>query len=92
MKTRKQEWVYRTVRGGRVRVKGVWYRPESLFMEYDGRLEGIRMVFVRYQCGRGWLPLLGMWGPRTVHLEMNDAKPDEVDGMVPWLYWYPEGA
>ena len=97
-------WARRRIRkGGRVKVGGKWYRPESQHMKYDGRLDGMMYVFGRYrQCNGGYLPLLDMWGTLQMYQAATDPKREEeykrlwnnmlevVDGHLPWVFWHEE--
>jgi hypothetical protein len=39
---------YRTVRKGRVKIGGLYYRPTQHHVPYDGRCDGHRFLFARY--------------------------------------------
>ena len=45
---RKRNFVIRTIRNGQVKINGQIFRPEEMWMPYDGRLDGMRYVFGLY--------------------------------------------
>ena len=67
------KWVVRKIRkGGRVKIGGYWWVPDTRFMKYDGRLDGMTFVFGRYRdysIPKGYINLLAMWGTK----EASDA-------------------
>ena len=48
MTRRKARWVNRTCKNGRVKINGRYFAPSQAFAEYDGRFEGMRLVFGLY--------------------------------------------
>lgn len=77
----------RTVKNGCVRVDGRDYRPDELHMAYDGRLDGQRFAFARYE---GRTDLLGLWGTEEEYRDPDAEFPDGphvVDGTLPWMFW-----
>ena len=84
-------FVLRKIRnGGRVKIKGKWYYPNEHFMKYDGRLDGLRMVFGVYEWRGEWR--VDLWGTEEEH-NSNDpdrtdfVEPHCVDGGYPWFIW-----
>lgn len=37
----KQKWAIRKIRNGRVKIKKVWFTPDTRYAKYDGRLDGM---------------------------------------------------
>jgi len=79
----KKAWVTRTIRNGRVKINGEYYRPSEK-SGYDGRLDG--MVF-----------LFGLYRRETSFVCLHSRVPEEewpgsacVDGTFPWLWWNKE--
>ncbi len=96
------KWILRTVRHGRVKIGGHWYRPSEIHERYDGRMDGLRFLFGRYWNGRtGWEPFVNLWGTeheyKCLHFldEPNTCpeckiKPYEAEGVLPWGFWNQE--
>lgn len=84
-------WHLRTVRDGKVRIRGRWYRPAEYHMPYDGRLDGHRFLFGLYP---GQEELAALWGTEEAYrADDSDAAqngPDLVDGTWPWYFWHAE--
>jgi hypothetical protein len=56
---------FRTVRRGRVKIGGVYYRPREVHRLYGGELEGARFLFGRYPApwlASGWEAFVSLWG------------------------------
>jgi hypothetical protein len=89
-----RKWFVRKIKDGAVRIVGVTYRPKGDHLSYDGRLDGLRMIFARYFTGNTVEPFVSLWGTE----EQRDAPygglvppgPQCVDGHFPWDFWYPE--
>ena len=94
----------RKVRDGKVRIRHRYYVPDDKYMEYDGRLEGVELVFGLY-----WYPLpdgrwqsksfVFLWGTKEendnpILLPRGPQSPYvvEVDGqhILPWSFWGEE--
>jgi hypothetical protein len=45
---KKQNFVIRTIRNGQVKINGRIFRPDNLWMEYDGRLDGVRYAWATW--------------------------------------------
>lgn len=72
--------IKRKVRDGRVKIKGAWFYPSSLHMEYDGRCDGHWFYFACY-----------FEEPTYVNLHSStetEDGPHIVDGKLPWMFWY----
>lgn len=61
-------------------------------MDYDGRLDGKRFAFGRYQDDDSFVNL---WGTEALyHCKTEDEAiamdhgPEVVDGKLPWMFWY----
>lgn len=100
-------FVTRTVKNGRVKIGGKYFAPRTNHLPYDGRLDGMRLIFVLYRypgqtgfsyrrkhCQRQvWL-----WGTEEMakashqrYLELWDENPCIVSGHFPWDFWDMEG-
>jgi hypothetical protein len=82
---------YRTIRSDRVKILHKIYIPSSAFMQYDGRLDGMRYVFWNTDKGMNmpmselaWRMLLTPYG------DLFMFGPEKVDGEFPWRNWYLE--
>lgn len=73
--------VTRIVRNGAVKIGGQTYRPQSNHMEYDGRLDGKRLLFGRYRKP-------GTTNEFEPFVNLCDDDESQVDGNFPWLFWY----
>ena len=86
--------VIRTVKNGSVRIYGKDYQPDGQHMPYDGRLEGVRLVFGRYKIAFVYEPFVSLWGTeemkKTRNLSVSDA-PYCVNGNLPWVWWRDDG-
>lgn len=84
-------WHLRTVRDGKVRIRGRWYRPDECYMVYDGRLDGRRFLFALY---KGKEELAGLWGTEKAYRDPTDDSqgPECVGGTYPWYFWHAEPA
>jgi len=85
----------RTIRNGRIRLNGTVFAPDETHIAYDGRLDGLQMVF--YECdsemqrllGRGRLAVLeGRVGDHFGWVHESEPGPQIVDGCYPWYFWY----
>ena len=48
----------RTIRNGQVKINGRIFKPDRRWMEYDGRLDGMRYTFGLYWSGQRMLPFV----------------------------------
>lgn len=95
----KRNFVLRTIRHGQVRIDGRVFKPSGKFMEYDGRLDGMRWAFGLYWRGDEMEPFVELWGTEEAyraagsleHDDMEWPESDAVDGYFPWTFWYAEG-
>lgn len=78
--------VIRTVRDGRVRIKGHDYMPDSQHLAYDGRLDGLRFAFGTYSNRDD---LVCLWGTEAAYRDRGAIEdgPHVVDGRLPWMFW-----
>ena len=70
-------WVERKVSAGRVRIYGDDYSPSTNYQPYDGRLDGSRQSFAIYPKPDG---------SHETFVFHGDTP--EVDGGIPWTFWY----
>ena len=93
----KRGWATRTVKDGKVKVWGKWFKPDEHHLKHDGRLEGIRFLFgVYWRVAKDRLGyehyMLALWGTEE-HAKSKDPEfpngPEIVDGTVPWYFWEP---
>lgn len=92
--------VVRTIRHGRVKIGGKWFVPNEQYMEYDGRLDGMRYAFGRYRHGKdgAFEPFVSMWGTEACY--RDDEQWEEADyddpslittadgvGTYLWIWW-----
>ena len=61
-RVRLPETQVRTVRDGRVRLLGYWFRPRVTFIPYDGRLDGETLEFGIYRGEGGMKPYVTCHG------------------------------
>ena len=77
-----RSWVTRTIKQGKVRINGRYYRPRNIHMEYDGQLEGQRYIFGLYGDNEAFVSL-------TAAHPYHPAEPgpEIIKGRLPWLFW-----
>jgi len=87
----KRNFVIRKIRNGKAKILGTWYIPDSRFMQYDGRLDGMYYAFGLYWNGNQRnTSLVCLWGTKELYNRYTDEwGPDLVDGTFPWMFWYP---
>lgn len=90
----------RTVRDGRVSIKGLWFRPDEHHTAYDGRLDGLRCAFglywgppgyQGYRSSDGWqTQFVSLWGTEQAYRSIGECVmgPECVDGWFPWEWWH----
>jgi hypothetical protein len=97
----KRNFVIRTIRNGQVKINGRIFRPDNLWMEYDGRLDGMRYAFGLYWEGDTMLEFAGLWGSEEAYKAASDEgawekycgehpqdlEPEVVDAYYPWATW-----
>ena len=93
------KWVVRTIRDGAVVISGDVFRVEQQHMAYDGRLDGKRYLFARYNTSEGWEPFVFLWGSEAYwkatrgmtgeepEFPDSSAEPECIDGTLPWCWW-----
>ena len=99
----KRNFVIRTIRNGEVKIFHKVFVPSAKWMEYDGRLDGLRVAFGLYWSGGKWLDkFIYLWGTEKSFnttfegdeefqewLTTKEATaPDLVDGYYPWAWWH----
>jgi hypothetical protein len=93
-----KRFVLRKIRNGRVKVGGLWYRPDEIHQKYDGRCDGMVYLFGRYEYHEGQLGshILAMWGTEKAARHEDETHPygPELmeDGSIPWYFWHEEGS
>jgi hypothetical protein len=76
-----KRFAIRTVKDGRVTIKGRQYEPDANHMEYDGRLDGMRFAFGLYH---GRPDLVSLWGTEAAYWAVDDdAKFEELWNSAP---------
>jgi hypothetical protein len=50
------------IRDGTVRINDLTFRPTNRWLEYDGRLDGMRYTFGLYWTGDEMEPFVYLWG------------------------------
>jgi hypothetical protein len=68
----KRNFVLRTIRNGQVKINGRIFRPDNLWMEYDGCLDGMRYAFGLYWEGDTMLEFVGLWGSEETYKAASD--------------------
>lgn len=99
----KRNFVIRTIRNGRVKIFHKTFIPSAKWMEYDGRLDGLRVAFGLCWNGDEWQDgFVCLWDTEenfNAELETvgefrewladeEDAPLGLVDGYFPWAWWY----
>lgn len=100
----KRNFVIRTIRNGEVKIFHKIFVPSDKWLEYDGRLDGLRVAFGLYWRDKEWQDsYIYLWGTDEDYntiLETVDefrewfANEEEdtllglVDGHFPWAWWY----
>ncbi len=83
-----QHLAVRTVRDGRVKIKGQWFVPRD---RYDGELDGQRFAFGLYWSGDRMQPFVSLWGPEQNYRERDNEKwersPCEKEDGMYWTWW-----
>jgi len=79
----KRRFVIRTICNGQVKILGFTFRPSNQWMEYDGRLDGMRFAFGLYYTGDVREPFVYQWGTeaafRAPYLTSEIAKLNGVE-------------
>ena len=93
-RTYKKRFVIRTIRDGKVKVFGYWFKPRE---EYHGELDGQRWAFGVYYTGNLMLDTLALWGTEDLYYAINDddefsrlynSQPNvSSDGTIHWSWW-----
>lgn len=78
--------VVRTITNGQVTIQGRVYVPDDRWMAYDGRLDGQRWAFGRYE---NHPDMVALWGTEAAYHGADDwdTRPDVIDGHFPWMWW-----
>jgi hypothetical protein len=89
-----QRFVIRTIKNGRVRINGRYFVPDKRYLEYDGRLDGMRYAFGLYWSNGEMESLVECWGTEVNYhnhdTESWEPDPQLVDGYYPWAIWHEE--
>ena len=92
----KRRFVIRTIKNGQVKILGKVYHPNSHYMEYDGRLDGMRYAFGLYYDCKGELEeFVSLCGAEKAYKAPGDEDidwpdPECVDGYYHWAWWDTE--
>ena len=88
MDKRPNKWAYRTVKNGKVKINGHYYKPRPYnpdvkgAQEYDGRFEGMRLLFgIYWTPGKdGWYmeDFVALWGTEEYAKSINDTDNSEI--------------
>ena len=82
----------RTIKDGTVLIDGRHYYPDDRFIEYDGRLDGLRYHFGLYKHKPELISMIRQVDS-PVQFDPEDPasysenRPEIVDGALPWLFW-----
>lgn len=90
-----RKWHVRMIRNGRVRIMGHEWAPSEEYLAYDGRLDGLRMMFGTYACldsvGAVYFErFMEMWGTEEQAKRLNSLdlpEPHRVGDYYPWSTW-----
>lgn len=85
----RRRFVTRRVVNGTVKIAHRIFRPSR---PYDGRLDGMRLVFCLYWVGDVMLPCIYLWGTEDHFLAPcgpydSSCDPTCVAGRFPWAFW-----
>lgn len=94
---KKRNFVIRTIRDGQAKINGLVFRPSSQWLEYDGRLDGMRYAFGLYWTGDEMQSYVHLWGTEEAYRAEDWAqyckehpaneRPECVDGWCNWDFW-----
>jgi hypothetical protein len=94
---RKRRFVIRTIRNGQVKINGQIFKPADRWLEYDGRLDGIRYAFGLYWSGGAILPFVSLRGTEAAfhatsaeEIGQHWPGPECVNGFFHWAWWYTD--
>ncbi len=79
----------RTVVDGRIRLNKRTWVPDECHQKYDGRLDGLRFLFMEYPHGQG-PGLVALWGTEMAARGETAPEPECVEGYYPWYFWHLE--
>lgn len=72
-----KHWATRKVKNGKVKINGRYFAPEEKYQPYDGRFEGMRLVFGLYWNPYGnMMDYVYLWGTE----ELSNCIKDNPDG------------
>ena len=75
---RKRNFVIRTIRNGTVQIDGQAFRPSTRWLQYDGRLDGMRFAFGLYWSGDRMEPFVYQWGTEDAYRAVGELTTDEI--------------
>ena len=81
----------RKVVNGAIRLNNKTFRPRENHLKYDGRLDGLKFIFIEYPTYKGdsRRSLVALWGNQDEDGNIVDG-PELVDGSFPWYFWESE--
>jgi hypothetical protein len=105
---RRPHWAIRTIKDGRVRIRGVVFRPDEHHRPYDHRLDGQRWLFGLYwgpknydrYDAQGWnRSMVFLWGSEAAAKAQTEDEQalhwpgaNCIDGAFNWEWWHSEEA
>jgi hypothetical protein len=92
----KKRAVIQTIKDGRVEIYGRYFYPDDKYMEYDGRLDGMRYAFGVYYTGEKMDDKVSIIRVESAPIKFDpddpasysENQPEIVDGYIPWLFWF----
>lgn len=75
--------IERKVRDGKVMVNGGIYAVSEQYVKYDGRLDGLKLLFCAYTGEKRFIALLGA----KKRGRTFEGEPWIVDNCNPWMTW-----
>ncbi len=90
-----KRFAIRTVINGSVTIGGKVFTPDKQWLEYDGRLDGMRLGFGRYDdCKGGFENFVSLWGTeRAFHSndpDIDQPGPAFINRKGSWFWWSTE--
>lgn len=85
------KFVIRKIKNGKVQIYGKIYEPDTRWLEYDGRLDGLWYWFCLYLKSAETEQLENFVELHRIEKGQRDDDPDVVDGYLPWAFWHTKG-
>ena len=79
-------FVIRTIKNGKVKINGKIYIPDTRYVQYDGRLDGLKYAFATY---KNEDKFVNCWGTLETYKNQDDSfgKERMGNGTLPWMFW-----